>query len=72
MIWIREKGTKKVEISFTTNDEPQMIKITSQNKLDSAARVKELIMDGGYQDIKITTQNGKVACFENTRKIKLG
>lgn len=69
---IREKGTKKVEISFTTNDEPQMIKITSQNKLDSAARVKELIMDGGYQDIKITTQNGKVACFENTRKIKLG
>lgn len=69
---IREKGTKKAEITFASDDSPQMIKITSQNKLDSAARVKELIMDGGYQDIKITTQNGKVACFENTRKIKLG
>ena len=68
---IREKGTKRVEISFTSNDEPQMIKITSQNKLDSAARVKELIMDGGYQDIKITTEKGKVVHCENTRKIKL-
>lgn len=69
---IREKGTKKVEISFTSNAEPQMIKITSQNKLDSAARVKELIMDGGYHDIKITTEKGKVVHCENTRKIKLG
>lgn len=69
---IREKGTKKAEISFASDDSPQMIKITNQNKLDSAARVKELLMDGGYQDIKITTQNGKVVCFENTRKIKLG
>lgn len=69
---IREKGTKKAEITFASDDSPQMIKITSQNKLDSAARIKELIMDGGYQDIKITTQNGKVVCFENTRKIKLG
>lgn len=68
---IREKGTKKVEISFASNDEPQMIKITSQNKLDNAARVKELIMDGGYQDIKITTSKGKVVHCENTRKIKL-
>jgi len=69
---IREKGTKKAEITFASDATPKMIKVTSQNKLDSAARVKELIMEGGYQDIKITTQNGEVVNFENTRKIKLG
>lgn len=68
---IRVKGTKKVEILFSLNDSPQLIKITSQNKLDSATRVKELIMGGGYQEIKITTENGKVVNFENTKKIRL-
>lgn len=67
---IREKGTKKVEISFSLKSEPQLMKITSQNRLDSAARIKELIMTGGYQDIKITTSKGKVVHCENTRKIK--
>lgn len=68
---IREKGTKKIEIYFGKDEKPELLKITKQNILVSETRLKELILVGGYQDIKITTEKGKIVNFENTKKIKL-
>ena len=68
---IREKGTKKIEIHFGKDEKPELLKITKQNLLVIETRLKELILVGGYQDIKITTEKGKIVNFENTKKIKL-
>jgi DNA-binding transcriptional MerR regulator len=68
---IREKGIKKIEIYFGKDEKPELLKITKQNILVSETRLKELILVGGYQDIKITTEKGKIVNFENTKKIKL-
>jgi len=68
---VREKGVKKVEVTFDRDDQPKLVKVTSESKLDSAKRIKEVILSEGYQDIKITTSKGKVVHCENTRKIKL-
>jgi DNA-binding transcriptional MerR regulator len=68
---IREKEIKKIEICFNDNEKPELIKVTRVNKLDSATRLKELLINKGYQDIKMTTQNGQVVHFENTIKTKV-
>jgi DNA-binding transcriptional MerR regulator len=68
---IREKGIKKIEIYFGKDEKPELLKITKQNILVSETRLKELILVGGYQDIKITTEKGKIVNFENTKRIKL-
>lgn len=68
---IRETEVKKIEICFNQNKKPELIKVTRVNKLDSASRLKELLINKGYQDIKITTQNGQVVHFENTIKTKI-
>jgi DNA-binding transcriptional MerR regulator len=67
---LREDKIKKIEISYKEN-EPQLIKVTKINKLDTAARIKEILISKGYQDIKLTTQNGKLVQCENTKKKKL-
>lgn len=68
---IREKEVTKIEITFSKDQKPELIKVTRVNKLDSASRLKELLINKGYQDIKITTQNGKIVHFENTIKTKV-
>lgn len=67
---LREDEIKKVEINYKDN-EPQLIKVTKSNKLDTAARLKEILISKGYQDIKLTTQNGRLVQCENTEKKKL-
>lgn len=68
---IREKEVTKIEITFSKDQKPELIKVTRVNKLDSASRLKELLINKGYQDIKITTQNGQIVHFENTIKTKV-
>jgi hypothetical protein len=68
---IRGKGINKIEITFNNEEKPKMITITKSNKLDTASRIKEILIAGGYEDIKITTENGKVVNCVKTQKIKL-
>ncbi len=68
---IKENGVSKIEVLYNNEEQPKLLKVTSKNKLDCSKRIKEIILDGEYQDIKITTENGNVVCYENTRKIKL-
>jgi polyhydroxyalkanoate synthesis regulator phasin len=68
---IKGNGVSKIEILYNNEDKPKLLKVTSKNKLDCSMRIKEMILNGEYQDIKITTANGNVISYENTRKIKL-
>jgi hypothetical protein len=68
---IKGNGVSKIEILYNNQEKPKLLKVTSKNKLDCSKRIKEIILDGEYQDIKITTEKGHVVYYENTRKIKL-
>jgi hypothetical protein len=68
---IKGNGVSKIEILYNNADKPKLLKVTSKNKLDCSMRIKEMILNSEYQDIKITTANGNVISYENTRKIKL-
>jgi polyhydroxyalkanoate synthesis regulator phasin len=68
---IKGNGVSKIEILYNNEDKPKLLKVTSKNKLDCSMRIKEMILNSEYQDIKITTANGNVISYENTRKIKL-
>ena len=67
---IREGNVKEITVRFQDN-EPKLLSVTHTNKVDASLRLLELIKAGRYQDIKITTQDGKIASFENTIKHKL-
>lgn len=68
---MRNDKISKVEIRFNKNSEPILIAITTENKVSEQARLQDMIISKGYQDIKITTQNGKIAIIENTKKHKI-
>jgi DNA-binding transcriptional MerR regulator len=68
---IRKEDIKKVEINFSKDQKPELIKITQVNKVESISKIKDFFIQGGYQDIKITTQDGGITYFENTIKIKV-
>ncbi len=68
---IRKEDIKKVEIIFSKDQKPELIKITQVNIVESISKIKDFFIQGGYQDIKITTQDGRINYFENTIKIKV-
>jgi hypothetical protein len=69
---IREDNIKSVEIIFSgKTKKAEIIKITKENSLNESLKLKELIFSGGYQDLKITTENGKIVHTTSTRKIKI-
>jgi hypothetical protein len=68
---MRTENVSKVEIRFNGNSKPQMIEITTKNLISERARLNELILSRGYQDITLKTQNGNIVCCENTIKYKL-
>ena len=45
--------------------------LTKKEKVDERARLMELLLTKGYQQLVVNTQEGKVVHFENTRKLKL-
>ena len=67
---IREGNVKEISVRFQDNA-PTLLSVTHTNKIDASSRLLELIKAGKYQDIKITTQDGKIASYENTIKHKL-
>ncbi len=70
--FIRGAKAKKVEITYDAQYEPQVIRITrSQQARVALKRVQELLIRGGYQDVKITTEAGRVVHVEDIMKIKL-
>ena len=68
---VRDDGVKSVKVRINKDREIDLLEISKTEKVDKASRLIELIMNEGYQDITIKTQEGNIVFCENTRKIKL-
>jgi len=67
---IREGKAKAITIRFEA-EKPRYIEITKERKLDTASRLSEVLLNKGYQDIIIKTQNGDISFTNITTKKKL-
>jgi hypothetical protein len=69
---VRKGDVEKLTVKFNENDnEPEMLLITKNNKLDKASRLTDIITNRGFQDIEIKTQEGNITTYRNTEKLKL-
>ena len=68
---LREKDLSSVRIRFDNDGEMDLLELTKKEKVDERARLMELLLTKGYQQLVVNTQEGKVVHFENTRKLKL-
>ncbi len=68
---IRSKNLKSLNVKFDAKSNIELIESTKVQKVDTAARLVDMIMSNGYQTITLKTDKGKVVYCENTRKQKL-
>lgn len=68
---LREEKVVSVRVRINEKSEIELIETTREEKADNAKRLSDLILNNGYQDITVKTQNGKVILCRNTRKLKL-
>jgi DNA-binding transcriptional MerR regulator len=68
---LRTENISKIEIRFKNNSEAEIVEITTQNLISEKARLNDVIISRGYQNITIKTQNGQIVFCENTTKHKL-
>ena len=68
---LRTENIESIEIRLDPkSNNIEHINYTDTIKIDAYQRLNELIMRKGYQEITITTQNGRIARCENKIKIK--
>lgn len=68
---LKEKNLSSVLIRFDGENEMDLLEVTKMEKVDKRARLMELVLKNGYQDITVKTQKGNIVHCENTRKLKL-
>lgn len=68
---IRSGTYKSINIKFNNKKEPEILELSEIKELKIESRLLEMIHNGGYQDIEIKTQAGKIFYCKNTKKIKL-
>jgi len=67
---LREGKAKSITIKFK-NQKPNIIEVTQEQKIYAEARLSEVMLNRGYQDIIIKTENGNIAVTNITTKKKL-
>jgi DNA-binding transcriptional MerR regulator len=67
---VREGKAKSITIRFN-EQKPYMLEVTKERKVHAEARLSEVLLNGGYQDISIKTENGNIAVTNITTKKKL-
>ncbi len=68
---IRKEKLIYLKIRFNKENNIDLIEATKSQKVSKEARLIDLIMSNGYQDIEIKTENGNIVHCINTRKEKL-
>lgn len=69
---MRTENVDNIEVKFEKNSgKPELLKIASNKPIEKATRIAEVILDQGYQDITIKTQNGNIVYCVNTVKTKM-
>lgn len=67
---IRSKKLKELKIRFNENNEISLIEATNNDIPDLTAKLIDIILKDGYQDVSFTTDKGKIVKFYNTVKTK--
>ena len=68
---LRENDLASVMIRFDRKNNMDFLEVTKAEKVSKRARLMELLLTNGYQDITVKTENGNIVRCENTRKLKL-
>ncbi|MCB9190304.1 MAG: hypothetical protein H6602_01375 [Flavobacteriales bacterium] len=68
---LREDDLSSVMIRYDKDNQMDLMEIKKLQKTEREARLMDLMLKGGYQDITVKTQHGKVVYCETTRKVKL-
>jgi hypothetical protein len=68
---IRNEKLSYLKIRFNKDHQIDLIESTRDQHIDKEARLIDLIMTNGYQDIEIKTEKGNIVICHNTRKEKL-
>lgn len=67
---MREGMAKSITIRFR-DQKPYLIEVTREKKVQAEARLSEILIRGGYQDISMKTENGNIVITNITSKIRL-
>lgn len=68
---LREDELLSVVVQFDNDNRMNLMEVKKLQKTEREARLMDLMLRDGYQDITVKTQHGKVVYCENTRKVKL-
>lgn len=68
---LREDELLSVVVQFDKDNRMNLMEVKKLQKTEREARLMDLMLRDGYQDITVKTQHGKVVYCENTRKVKL-
>ncbi len=68
---LREDDLLSVVVQFDKGNKMDLMEVKKLQKTEREARLMDLMLKDGYQDITVKTQHGKVVYCENTRKVKL-
>lgn len=67
---VREGKAKSITIRFK-DEKPYMLEVTKEKKIQAEARLSEVLLNRGYQDISMKTENGNIVVSNITTKKKL-
>ncbi len=56
---VRKGQYKEIKIKFNKKDSI-LLELTEERKIDNAARLQDILLKGGYQDIQLKTQKGVI------------
>lgn len=66
------RSGKYIKISINLNDKESFkVEVTEKVNFDINARLSEILLKGGYQDIHITTQNGEISYSTTKTKTRI-
>jgi DNA-binding transcriptional MerR regulator len=65
---IRQPGIKSVMVKLNSKGEFDLLETTRERKVDRAAKLYEIMLQDGYEDITIKTQIGEIVFCQNTTR----
>lgn len=71
--YIKEEGVKRIEIQLSKGEfkQPEKLILTKEEIIKDNKRINEILLNQGYEDIIMKTENGKIVHFERKEKRKL-
>lgn len=67
---IKLPGIKTLTVRFSQGGDLDLLEITREKKVSRAARLYEIMLQDGYQEITIQTQQGNIVRCQNITRIK--